>query len=453
MPGFNERTLSRRRFLTGTAGALTGAAVLGRTRPARAAKPVTLTVVVPEHWKVIQGIEQKNASLIPPRRMWYYERIIQWEKEHPDVKIEHQSVTWDQIAPKFIAASLAGNPPDILTVDGNELPALVNGGFLYPLDEFKYAEWGDFNKDVVDYCTINGRTYAMSFYLGLWLYFVNWKLLKAAGITEAGRTWPEVVAHGKKLTKDTRGMGRPDQWGFGMSMSSVAFQQGPSHLAQIVWSQGGQVADAKGYGLVDTPEMAKAFQLVADLINAEKVMSRDVLAMANNGQPDLFNAGRWATGILHSSFYVPAVAALGKDGVGLAPFPVFPGGTTYGTVEVFLAAISTKAGKDSNKREAAFELIKFFGANETLWAAAKHQFGMPVRKSAVNNPVYSQDPALKFLAQYTVDHGRPIPHVQDVRYYFELLVGAVASTVLGRATVQAALQEAQRKYDERVKRA
>jgi len=453
-----SRTVTRRRFLgaaakgtVGAAGLLGGLSGLAGSRLARAAKPVTLTVLLPEHWKAIQGIEQKNPSLVPPRRMWYYERAVQWEKDHPDIKLEHQSVTWDQIAPKFIAASQAGNPPDILTVDGNEIAGLATGGFLYPLDQFKYDEWSDFNKDVVDYCTVNGRIYAMSFYVGLWLYFVNWKLLKAAGITQPAKTWPEVVSQGKLLTKDTRGLGRPDQWGFGMTMASAAFQQGPSHLAQIVWSLGGRVADAQGRALIDTPEMAKAVQLVAELINKDKVMSRDVLTMPINGQPDLFNSERWATGILHSSFYPPTVAALGKETVGLAPFPVFPGGTTYGTVEVFVSAISTKAGKDPNKRDAAFELIKYFGANETLWAAAKHQFGLPVRKSAVKNPIYTQDPALGFLAQYTVDHGRPLPIIKEVRFYFETLMAAVTTAILGRASIQAALQDAQRKYTERVR--
>ncbi len=455
----STQSVTRRTFLETTAAGIAGTALtLGGSpglgpRVARAAKPVTLTVLVPEHWKVIEGINTKNPSIIPPRRMWYYERILDWEKAQPGIKLEHQSVTWEQIAPRFIAASMAGNPPDILTVDGNELPALANGGFLYPLSDFKYDEWGDFNEDIVRYCTINGKIYAMSFYVGLWLYFVNRKLLKAAGIEQPGTTWPDVIDQAKRLTKDTRGLGRPDQWGFGMTMSSVAFQQGPSHLAQIVWSQGGEVADAKSQALIDTPDMAKAVQLVSDLVNTHKVTPRDILTMASNGQVDLFNSERWATGILHSSFYPPNVQKLGKDTVGLAPFPVFPGGRTYGTVEVFISAISTKAGKDPEKREAAWELIKHFGANETLWAAATHQFGMPVRKAAVKNPIYTQDPALKFLSQYTVDHGRPLPHIKEVRFYFDVMLAAVAAVVLGRSSVKAALQEGQRKYDERVKRA
>ena len=382
--------------------------------------------------------------------MWYYVRIMEWEKEHPDIKLIHQSVTWDQIASQFIAASQAGDPPDILTVDGNELPALVNGGFLYPLDGFKYDEWSDFNKDIVDYCTINGHIYAMSFYLGIWLYFVNRKLLKAAGITQPATTWPEVVSQGKLLTKDTHGLGHPDQWGFGMTMSSVAFQQGPGHLAQLVWSQGGQVADAQGRALIDTPEMAHAIELVADLINKDKVMSPDVLAMANNGQVDLFNSERWATGILHSSFYIPTSEKLGKETVGVAAFPVFPGGKTYGTAEVFVSAMSTKTGKDPAKRDAAFELIKFFGADATLWAAAKYQLGLPVRKSALRDPIYSQDPTLAYMAKYAVEHGRPLPHMKEVRFYFETMMAAVSSVVLGRSPLPAALRQAEQQYNDRI---
>lgn len=130
-------TTTRRRFLATAAGVVPAAATLAGPRRARAQKATTLTLVVPEHWKVTEGIQQKSPATVQPRRLWYYERIMEWEKAHPDIKLEHQSVTWDQIAPKFIAASLAGNPPDILTVDGNELPALATGGFLHPLNEFR----------------------------------------------------------------------------------------------------------------------------------------------------------------------------------------------------------------------------------------------------------------------------------------------------------------------------
>ena len=66
--------------------------------------------------------------------------------------------------------------------------------------------------------------------------YYNTKMFKEAGIEKAATTWDEFVADAKKLTKDTNGDGKPDQWGFTAAGASVSAN---SHQAFIRGLQNG----------------------------------------------------------------------------------------------------------------------------------------------------------------------------------------------------------------------
>src|ERR687886_21324 len=70
--------------------------------PATAAQPVTLTVLLPEHWKVVEGLRANSKETVPSRRLWFYERQKQWEQEHPETTFQWQTAQWEQIPTNFI---------------------------------------------------------------------------------------------------------------------------------------------------------------------------------------------------------------------------------------------------------------------------------------------------------------------------------------------------------------
>jgi arabinogalactan oligomer/maltooligosaccharide transport system substrate-binding protein len=421
--------------------------------PATAAQPVTLTVLVPEHWKVVEGLRANSKETVPPRRLWFYERQKQWEQAHPETTFQWQTAQWEQIPTNFITASQANNPPDLVTFDAGYLYAVASGGYLAPLDGFKYDEWDDFNPYVQnEILTIDGKKYGLSNYLASWGLMYNKALLKDAGFVEPPKTWDEVLTQGKALTKDTRGTGQPDQWGFGALMMGQLNQTPPEHLATMVWSQGGEIMDKDRRALIDTAEMRKAVEQLVDLVNAS-VMPKDVISMKANDEIDLMSNKVWATGLLTTSYYPPVTDKLGKENVGFTYYPKFPGGQDVGPVEVFAWHMARKTAGDQRRAQAAFDWMKFQAANETLVLAAKYQFGQPSRKSAVNDPIFSSDPVLKFMADYTATRGRPLPHMVEKEYWYETLMKGVHAAILGQKPVDQALKDAQAEYTDRARRA
>jgi ABC-type glycerol-3-phosphate transport system substrate-binding protein len=455
-----NRVMTRRRWLQGAAALGAGAASVGSltvprfgAAPVLAQEPVALTVLIPEHWNVVEGIRNSDPEIIPPRRMWFYERVKQWEQERPEITLDWQTATWEQIPTNFITASQAGNAPDIVTFDSNYLKSVIDGGYLAPLDGFDYDEWDDFNPYVQnEILSANGQKYGLSNYLASWGLMSNLALVEEAGFTEPAATWEDVITQGRALTIDANSDGRPEQWGFGALMMGQLNQTPPGHLSTMVWSQGGDVMDENGMALINTPEMTRAVQQIVDLINEHGVMSQDTITLKANDEIEHLATGIWAQGLGQTSYYPPVVEALGKENVGFAPYPKFEGGEDFAFVEVFGWHMAAPTAADARRAQAAFDWMTYMAANETLVLAAKYQFGQPSRLSVVSDPIYSSDPVLQFMAEYTATRGRPLPHMVEKEYWLESLMEGVHAAILEQSTVEAALQAAQEKYTARARR-
>jgi arabinogalactan oligomer/maltooligosaccharide transport system substrate-binding protein len=195
------RQISRRDVLKGaagmglgTGGVLASRAAWGQAAPATGG-PVTLNLLLWEHWKVVEGLQKNDPSTVPKRRLWFYDTIKRFEAEHKDIKLHYQTANWNVATQTFIAASQAGNPPDVVGAQSQDNQPLANAGFVADLGQFKYDEWGDFNQAVLrEACSVGGKIVAMPVYLTSTGLGYNKALLKEAAITEppkSDRTHPD----------------------------------------------------------------------------------------------------------------------------------------------------------------------------------------------------------------------------------------------------------------------
>lgn len=210
--------------------------------------------------------------------------------------------------------------------------------------------------------------------------------------------------------------------------------------------------DENGLALINTPEMTRAVQQIVDLINEYGVMSPDTITLKANDEIEHLGTGIWAQGLSQTSYYPPIVEALGKENVGFSPYPKFEGGEDFAFVEVFGWHMGAATATDARRAQAAFDWMAFMAANETLILAAKYQFGQPSRLSVISDPIYSSDPVLQFMAEYTATRGRPLPPMVEKEYFFDALMEGVHAAILQQTTVESALQSAQDKYSSRARR-
>lgn len=133
------------------------------------------------------------------------ERVATFEKEHPNIKIQTEMLSWAEGPKKFDVALNAGNPPDLYfhSVDGT----YVNTGLAldltpYMTDEIKK----DYLPGTLELAQIQGTQYGLPLYQFQWGWGGNKRILEEAGvdwqkIQEQGWTWSEFESIAPKLSK------------------------------------------------------------------------------------------------------------------------------------------------------------------------------------------------------------------------------------------------------------
>lgn len=434
------------RKIAGVGCLLAGMALMGL--PAAGAEEVSLQIQVPEHWRIVQPLANKDRDSVVPRRLWFYDMVQNFEQEHPNIRLEFEAIPWDHVTSIFTNKTMAGDPPDITFLPNGPQFKLARAGYLYPLDNFDF-DWSDYNENILHQnMMVDDHVYLVPNYTVPFVLFYNKAMLEAAGIESPPETWDEMIAAAKKLTRDTDGDGDIDVWGFGQPASSVhppfVFQT----VEVLVWLLGGDVAK-DGRALLDTPEMRQAVQLYVDLVYEHEVMPRAV-ATWDKEYMSLFHDGRFAMSIRGAEEYVPAVDAIGDDaGITRVPTPE-RGDPHYTWIEIWGFVMSKRAGE--TKPEAAWAFLEEFASPETFLLAAEFQKGLPTRSSVAEHPIYQNDPTLAFLADYVVEAGRADPYIQEFNAWSDILARTVEGAVLELGSVEDLLANAQREYNARLTR-
>lgn len=256
---------SRRVFLTKTAAAAAGAAVLGAVgpalpaaaHPARRAGSATVNLRF-SYW--MAGIELAAFKRVLPR----------FEQLNPGIKITLVDVgpasnNWGQ---QKVETMIAGNnAPDVMQLNTGQFEAFAAKGALLPLDSY-------FKRDHINPSALyvpgtlpgisyGGKIYGTPRFLSTHCVIYNKDKFKQAGVPfpKSGWTWNDFRSAALKLTNAGK-----HQWGFGMTNNVwnwIAF----------VGGNGGQVISAdRKHCLLNDPKVIEALQFFFDLQSKDKVV-------------------------------------------------------------------------------------------------------------------------------------------------------------------------------------
>ncbi|MGZ0085869.1 ABC transporter substrate-binding protein [Caldibacillus thermoamylovorans] len=243
-----------------------------------------------------------------PQEQTAYKNVVKkFEEKHPNVKVNIVVTSPDQYATKLRAAIAGRKIPDVFYFNPGELRAYVNSNVL--LDITKYVEnskgvnlqdiWEKgVNKYRFDGEKVGqGNLYGLPKDLGPFALGYNKTMFEKAGIPLPDKdkpyTWQEFIDVCKKLTKDTNGDGKLDQWGTGLNATWT--------LQAFVWSNGADwIDESKTKVTVDDPKFIEALQFFADMQNKYKVtpsiaeaQTLDTYQRWLRGQLGFFPVGPW----------------------------------------------------------------------------------------------------------------------------------------------------------------
>lgn len=407
------------KFLRQLAGGLLALLLVGLTACTR---PVDDGVVRLTLW---QGVNP------PPNRVVLQKLVDRFNQSHPQIQVESLYVGQaDQQLPKILAAVVGDAAPDLLWYGPMLTGQLVELGALQPIDEYwqKSSVTKQIDRALDSSMIYQGQRWSVPFATNNLGIFYRPDLFRSAGVTAIPQTWAELRSVAKQLTNgDRRGIQLPLGKGEWTVFSWLPF----------MWSGGGELA-APGTNLAN-PGAVKALTFWRSLLDDGSA----ILSLPERGyETDRFLAGKVA-------MQVTGPWTLGQFASSQVEYDVMP-------IPADVAAHTVVGGENlfmmknqPRRAAAAWQFMEYVLGEEFQreWALGTGYLpvNLAARQSAGYQDFVQQMPGLGiFVEQAARGKSRPIgPGYSEIS---EDLGRAIERVLLGRSTPQAALAEAQRRW-------
>jgi len=364
------------------------------------------------------------------------EMIVEFEKDHPGVKVNHISVPFAQVLPTILRQSLSNTLPDLVMADNPWVPQLIKAGVYKDITD-KVKEWGwenweDFFKGHREVTSSEGKIYAIQFTTNNCALFYRKGLLEKAGIANPPETWQELKDQSKKI-KEVLGI-------YGFAFDAGATEGGAWQFQPFLWSNGGSLLE------LDQPEAIEALQFLTDMVK-EGYTPRDVVNVSSQGDPtQWFINGEVAfmvNGNWEFGWHLTEDMMQQLGDVNVAPLPV-PEKGMRPIVPFGGECLGISSNIDPAKYDLAWEFLELLADN--LLRLNKYGIaGLPTRASAAEK-ILAEAPILEVFLEQS-EYALPRPLMGGIDKYPEIAsyqIAAVQKALAGIATPEEAFKEAAR---------
>ncbi|HEY8494893.1 MAG TPA: sugar ABC transporter substrate-binding protein [Myxococcota bacterium] len=353
-----------------------------------------------------------------------------FEARTPGARVRVQQIPWSAAHEKLLTAYVGGSMPDLFQLGNTWVAEFVALRALEPLDADVAASptlaADDWFPGAREATRVEGRTWAVPWYVDTRLLFYRADLLAAAGFAEAPTTW-----EGWRAAWRASKARAPDAW-------PVLLPLGEWEVPVILALQRGAtlLRDDGRFGAFQEPRFRDALAFYASLFEEGLAPPAGAGQVANlyqdftSGFVQSLITGPWNLGEMARRL-PPAL----QDDWATAPIPALdaehPSLSIAGG-----AALAIRRG--TPHRAAALRFVEFLSEREQQVAFHERTGDLPPRASAWQAPALRDDPrAAAFRTQ--LEHLRALPAIPE----WERIAAAIArhaeAVVRGEATLDAAL--------------
>jgi len=354
--------------------------------------------------------------------------IRRFHQENPDVDVTMQRIDWATYYNKLMVAAFDDRGPEVFIIHASTLPRMNQAGFLAPVDDMYErgdVSESDFEPYVLGQVTFGKNRIAVPLDIHPQGLYCNEDLLKKIGMVDAqGHAQPprnkeEFLKAVKAMKVDTDKDGKPDDWGFVLSLWRNNFM---SLLPQF----GGRYFDDNGRADLACEGNIKALEFLGSL-EKDNLIPPPENGLGWSG----FRQGK--VGMIWEGVYMLGDLLTLKDFhyIG-APIPQI--GPKPGTM-ADSHCLCIHKGLDPAKREAAERFIKYLSVHSIEWAAAGQ---VPARKSVRDTPEFRAMPVQYAFSKQVPNAVYP-PRTTVLFEMSTELDLAVEKVIRGRASAKDAL--------------
>lgn len=306
--------------------------------------------------------------------------IAVFEKSHPNVRVELEITPWSRVFDKLMISSAGGRPPDVTRISSEWFHPIAAKGLLEPLEPYVKRDGYDledfYPQAIEGWGKYKGVLYEIPTDIDVHAMYYNKDMFDQHKLPypDWSWDWDKLVEMSRKLTRDTNGDGRADQWG---CAPDVWWQT-------YVYASGGSIlSEDLSRCVLDQPAAYEGLQFMSDLVNKYRVAPTAADA-ANLGPMKLFTTGKlgmlisgsWAAGLVFPNEIKDFTYDVAPIPKGPKARATFIGGAAY--------AILAR----SRHKEEAWEFLKFMTGKEYQRSAALRSQIVPSRISVAESGAY-----------------------------------------------------------------
>ncbi|KHO62708.1 ABC-type sugar transport system, periplasmic component [Thermoanaerobacter sp. YS13] len=322
----------------------------------------------------------------PERDQIYQEIINEFTKVYPNIKVDLETIPWDQAHDKLVALAASKQLPDVIMLHPLWVPEFISAGWVKRIDSyyqhFKYKnDLIPFVKDVMiqkRQKDVYGGIYYLVDTVNVHALYVRSDWFKEAGIP-LPKTWNEVFEAAKKLTDPAK-----NRYGFAYRGARLGFEQ---IMDYVFTALHGQLYDKDGNCLISTPPAVEAFIRYTDLYK-KGYSPKDSINWGYREMVQAFTSG--LVGIMNQTSEVIEVCKKNmKEGTWeVIPFPKADDGKIYSSALAFGYAISA----NSSHPDEAWKFIEFLSSPDINLKYAKGNGFLPIVKQGISDPYFTEGP-------------------------------------------------------------
>ncbi len=381
------------------------------------------------------------------------ESFAEFEAEHPNIEIEDQPVALGQMQARLSTAIKGGRGPDVMAINVLAMQRFINEGWVQSLEPF-IEEEEDYLDDFYDITlkptSSKGNVYGIPMNVTAMVLVFNSKLWSEAGLSplDPPENFEEFKEYAKKLTKDTDGDGRIDQWGAGSPFAGKAGFQ--LRFTPVFRGFGASIlTDDWKHSALDTSEAKEAFKYLVDLYKAGYQPPGTIQNDCNDVRRLL--AHKKVTSIIGTMWTIPEVSGMNPDLHGwrvleMAPIPVKKGLDIKKHTVLYEKALFMNP--NTEHQGAAWELIKFLNDEKRMQRWFNFQ-NMPSGRKSVNEtypPILQSKYAQVVIPE--IERGDFVPLTPKYPEAVEAFRGELQNALTGSKSWEVALNDAHNAVEE-----
>lgn len=358
-----------------------------------------------------------------------------WDQEVMDacgarsgVRVDQLSVPADQLVPKALRMASSDSLPDVVSLDGSDLPQFAEAGGLVPLEDLGLST-DDLTDSALAFGSYEGVYYGAARSVNSIGLFYNADLLAEEGV-EPPTTWEELSASAAALTGDGR---------YGLAISALSTEDGVYQFLPWLWSNGGDERE------LDSPASVEALEYVVSLVE-EGSVSPSVVNWTQADANDQFIAGNAAM-MVNGPWQMPVLSEHPDLDWAVVEIPVPEAGdTSVAPIGGETYTVPVNAADPGRERVAA-ELVACLTTPEAQLDWSTKGSNVPLDPEAAEGYREQVPELAPFVDQVGTARSRTGHVGTEWNTYSQAIGTALQAALTGRSSPQDAMERAQRQVE------